>query len=191
MRKIFARTIIVGLIGLGAAPTGWAGSQMANPCAAQNPCAAANPCAAKQPCAAVQPCGALQMPMKPATARYVIGHVASVNPAARILALKVGGQSVIVSVDQRTAIKQGGVKKALTDLRPGDKVTVSVVERDGKRRAAYVYIAQAAAQPCAANPCAAKQPCAVQPCAAKQPCAPKQPCGVNPCAAKNPCAPKW
>lgn len=184
MRKGVALAIIVGLIGLDTAPTSWAGSPMANPCAAQNPCAAANPCAAKQPCAALQPCGAAQMPMKPASARYVIGQVASVDPAARILALKVGGQSVIVSVDQRTAITQGGVKKALADLKPGEKVTVSVIEKDGKRRAAYVYIAQAAAQPCAANPCAA------QPCAAKQPCSPKQPCGVNPCAAKNPCAVK-
>ena len=179
MRKVLALAIITGLIGLGAAPTSWAGYHMANPCAAQNPCAAANPCAA------VQPCSAAQMPMKPATARYVIGQVTSIDPAARTLALKVDGQSVIVSVDQRTAIKQGVMKKALTDLRPGDKVTISVIERDGRQRAAYVYIAQAAAQPCAANPCAAKQPCAAQPCAAKQPCVPKQPCGINPCAPKR------
>jgi hypothetical protein len=41
--------------------------------------------------------------------------------------------------------------------------------------------AKVAANPCAANPCAAKNPCAANPCAAKNPCA------ANPCAAKNPC----
>ncbi|WP_198939345.1 hypothetical protein [Motiliproteus sp. MSK22-1] len=49
--------------------------------------------------------------------------------------------------------------------------------------------------PCAANPCAAKNPCAANPCAAKNPCAIKKkkmnnPCAANPCAAKNPCAVK-
>lgn len=44
-----------------------------------------------------------------------------------------------------------------------------------------------AANPCAANPCAAKNPCAGRnPCAAN-PCAAKNPCAANPCAAKNPC----
>lgn len=48
-----------------------------------------------------------------------------------------------------------------------------------------------AANPCAAkaNPCAAKNPCAANPCAAKaNPCA-ANPCAANPCAAKaNPCS---
>ncbi|MGQ0544485.1 MAG: cytochrome P460 family protein [Betaproteobacteria bacterium] len=38
----------------------------------------------------------------------------------------------------------------------------------------------AAANPCAANPCAAKNPCA-----ARNPCAAKNPCAANPCAAKR------
>lgn len=56
--------------------------------------------------------------------------------------------------------------------------------------------ATVAANPCAANPCAATNPCAAKnpTAAAKNPCAPQNPCAVkNPCAAKpstahNPCA---
>ncbi|MFQ5881491.1 MAG: hypothetical protein ACE5I9_03305 [Candidatus Methylomirabilales bacterium] len=89
-------------------------------------------------------------------------------------------------MDRRTEIKmatRGMEKKSLADLRPGARVAVSFLDQRGSQRAAYVYLSQAAANPCAANPCAGN------PCAARNPCA-ANPCAANPCAAKNPCAGK-
>ena len=70
------------------------------------------------------------------------------------------------------------------------------------RAALPAQAANAPANPCAGNPCAAQNPCAANnpcaaknPCGASNPCAPQNPCAAptpgaaqNPCAAKNACA---
>jgi hypothetical protein len=95
---------------------------------------------------------------------------------------------VTLIVDSLTQVREATVRKAVKELKAKERVTVSVVEQGGKRRAAFIYVASATAgNPCAGNPCAAKNPCAGNPCAAKSnPCAPKG----NPCAGKNPCGGK-
>jgi hypothetical protein len=80
-----------------------------------------------------------------------------------------------------TSVRQGPTPKTLADLQAGQKATISYTERNGQRTAKRIYLAAATtANPCGANPCAAKNPCAptANPCAAKE----KNPCGANPCA---------
>ncbi len=192
----FAVAVVMGL----AAPVAWA---QANPCAAKgNPCAAkaknpcaANPCAPKgkavnpcavNPCAAKNPCGGGGGPWVQGVARYVLGEVVSAGPSS--LAIRTASGPITVAVDPLTQVREGTARKAAKDLKPKERVTVSVVEQGNVRRAAFVYVASAAAaNPCAGNPCAAKNPCGGNPCAGKaNPCAGKG----NPCAAKNPCGGK-
>lgn len=165
----------------------------ANPCAAKNPCAA-NPCASKNPCGAnpCNPCAGRGGARGPVSVKTVWAHVVSASP--RSLVIKANGGSLKLQLTKRTEIKMaapGMQKKTVADLRPGTRVAVSFVDRNGTRQAAYIYLARAAANPCAANPCAAnpcapRNPCAANPCAARNPCA-ANPC--NPCAARNPCNP--
>ncbi len=176
-----ASIIVVALV----APAAWA---QANPCASKtNPCAvkAQNPCAAN-PCAAKNPCGGGGQWVQ-GVARYVLGEVISVETSS--VAIQTAGGPVTVAVDALTQAREGTTRKAVKDLKPKERVTVSVVEQGGARRAAFVYVTAAGGgNPCAGNPCAAKNPCAANPCAAKSanPCAGK----ANPCAAKNPCGAK-
>jgi len=194
---IFTRMTIATLLVLGLSVPALAGYHEKNPCAAGNPCAVQNPCGAKavnpcNPCAAKNPCGAAMAPT-PAVARTVWARVIAVNPSTQILEVGVDGQRLTIGVDKRTQIKTvpDMSRKSLANLKSGDRVAVSFVEQDGKRRAAFIYLAtaQGAVNPC--NPCAARNPCAAKnPCAGKNPCAAKQPCAANPCAARNPCAVK-
>lgn len=166
----------------------------ANPCAAKNPCAA-NPCASKNPCGAnpCNPCAGRGGARGPVSVKTVWAHVVSASP--RSLVIKANGGSLKLQLTKRTEIKMaapGMQKKTVADLRPGTRVAVSFVDRNGTRQAAYIYLARAAANPCAANPCAAN-PCGANPCAMKNPCAAnpcaaRNPCAANPCAARNPCA---
>lgn len=159
----------------------------ANPCApkakqkSQNPCAA-NPCA---------PGGrSVGAGGKAITVR---GEVVRVEAGSGKLVLKADGKQLDLTLSKYSVIRAGSQLKRLTDVKPGEKVTVSYVESGKERTAWYVYLASAApmGNPCAANPCAAKNPCAPgQPCAPKakkasqNPCAAKNPCAVNPCAPK-------
>lgn len=187
-RNLICTMAVAGLLVFANAPTE-AANHAANPCAA-NPCAA-NPCAAN-PC---NPCAAKGAARGLVTVRTVWGQVVSASP--QMLVVKADGSSLDLQLTKQTEIKmagQGLEKKSIDDLRPGTRVAVSFLEDKGSRRAAYVYLARAAANPCAANPCGAKNPCAANPCAAKNPCAAnpcaaKNPCVGNPCAPKNPCAP--
>lgn len=176
-----ALLVVVPLV----APVAWG---QGNPCAGKaNPCAAKvpNPCASN-PCAAKNPCGGGGQSVQGA-ARYVLGEVVAVAPSA--LTIQTAAGPVTVAVDARTQVRQGTMRKGVADLKPKERVTVSMVEQGSARRAAFVYVAAAGpANPCAGNPCAAKNPCAANPCAAKSP----NPCAGkgNPCAAKNPCGAK-
>jgi hypothetical protein len=155
-------------------------AKAAQPGAAQNPCAPqANPCAAKNPCGAVQAGAA-----KPAVAKMIKGEILAADPTKNLLSVRHEGQDLALQLDRLTSVRQGPTPKTRADLQAGQKATISYVERNGQRTAKYIYLAAvAAANPCRANPCAAKNPCAskANPCAAKNPCAPK----ANPCAPKR------
>lgn len=163
-----------------------AGKSSRNPCAAQNPCAAKNPCAAN-PCAPGGMGGTAA-----AKAVTVTGEVARVDAAAKKIIIKRGGGQLELTVGPHAVVREGAKIKSLKDLKPGEKVTVSYVDTGKERTAWYVYAASAVAManPCRANPCAAKNPCSANPCAVKAAKGAKNPCTANPCAAKNPCAPK-
>ena len=117
--------------------------------------------------------------------------IIAADPAKNLVSVRHEGKDLTLQLDKLSVVRQGPTLKTPADLKPGTKATISYVERDGQRKAKYVYLAAAAAaNPCGANPCAAKS----NPCAAKaNPCGAKaNPCGAkakNPCAA-NPCAPQ-
>jgi hypothetical protein len=148
-------------------------TQVSNPCAAKNPCSMKNPCAAN-PCA---PGGAGGASGKAITVR---GEIAKVDPSARKLVLKRDGGQLDLAVGQHSVVREGAKVKRLSDLKPGEKVMVSYVDTGKDRTAWYIYAGSVAmANPCGANPCAAKGKPAT-----------KNPCAANPCGAKNPCAVK-
>ncbi len=165
----------VGLVAFSLTGTGEAGSRKAkNPCAA-NPCAT-NPCAGANPC---NPCAGGGMAASPsAKAVMVLGEVAS-EPSASRLTIRADGKRFTLEVDRMTLFREGANVKSFKDLKPGDEVTVSALDKGGKLRALYVYkrVRKAGGNPC--------NPCAANPCAAKNPCAPKNPCATNPCSPKR------
>lgn len=151
-----------------------------NPCApkgkqkSQNPCAA-NPCAVKNPCAA-NPCApGGQRAGAGGKAITVRGEVARVEPGSGKLVLKVEGKQLDLTLSKHSVVRAGAQVRRLADVKPGEKITVSYVESGKERTAWYIYLAAAAqvANPCVANPCAARNPCAA-----------KNPCAANPCAPK-------
>jgi len=113
-----------------------------------------------------------------AKAVMLLGEVAS-EPSGNRLTIKADGRRLTLEVDRMTLFREGPTIKSFKDLKPGDEVTVSALDKGGKLRALYVYKRMARA---GGNPC---NPCATNPCAAKNPCAPKNPCGANPCPPKR------
>ena len=166
---------LAGLFALSLTGTGEAASKkVKNPCAANprvtNPCAGANPC---------NPCAGGGMAASPsAKAVMVLGEVAS-EPSASRLTIKADCKRLTLEVDRMTLFREGANVKSFKDLKPGDEVTVSALDKRGKFRALYVYkrVLKAGGNPC--------NPCAANPCAAKNPCAPKNPCAANPCSPKR------
>ncbi len=168
-----------------------------NPCAAKNPCAV-NPCAAKNPCSAKNPCAAnpcapgARAAISTAKAITVRGEIVRINPRSGKLVLKTNGSQLDLTLSRYSVVRQGPKVKTAKEIKRGDKATVSYVDTGRARTAWYIYLSSGAsvANPCAANPCAArnpcaaKNPCAANPCAARNPCAVKNPCAANPCAAK-------
>ena len=180
MRKMYVHFILAVVAAAFLLAPGLTFAQ-ANPCApktkqkSQNPCAV-NPCAAKNPCAA-NPCApGGQGAGAGGKAITVRGEVARVEPSLGKLVLNVGGKQVDLALSKHSVVREGTQVKRLADIKPGEKVTVSYVESGKERTAWYIYLASAAS---VANPCGAN------PCAAKNPCAPKNPCAANPCAPKG------
>lgn len=66
-----------------------------------------------------------------AAAKTITGDVISVNPSANTLMINAQGQEMTFSVAEKAAT-------ALATLKPGDKVTVSYTEADGKLTAQSV-----------------------------------------------------
>jgi Cu/Ag efflux protein CusF len=70
----------------------------------------------------------------------VTGEVTAVDAAAKTITLKAKKGEVVISVVEKTSIKEGKEKKSLADVKAGDKVTVKYTEADGKMAAKSVEI---------------------------------------------------
>ena len=77
--------------------------------------------------------------------KQVTGEVAAVDAAAMTLTVKGKKGEVALSADDKTKVMMGKEKKALADVKVGDKVTVKYVVADGKNMAKTIIIKTAAA----------------------------------------------
>ena len=76
----------------------------------------------------------------PAKVKQVTGEVAAVDAAAKTLTVKGKKGDVALMSDDKTSVKMGREKKALADVKVGDKVTVKYAEMDGKNMAKSVIV---------------------------------------------------
>ncbi|MBI5676275.1 MAG: hypothetical protein HZC48_10700 [Nitrospirae bacterium] len=88
--------------------------------------------------------------VKPAH-RQVTGDVVSVNAAANTVVVKGKKGDVMLMVNDKTKVMIGNEKKALADIKAGDKVVVRYTEADGKNTAKRIdlVLAPAAKKPAA------------------------------------------
>jgi Cu/Ag efflux protein CusF len=70
----------------------------------------------------------------------VTGEVTAVDATAKTVTLKAKKGEVVISVEEKTSIKEGKEKKSLADVKAGDKVTVRYTEADGKMTAKSIAI---------------------------------------------------
>lgn len=78
----------------------------------------------------------------PAKIKQVTGEVKSVD--AKAITVKGKKADVTVNVDDKTKIMAGKEKKALADVKAGDKVSVKYTEAEGKNMAKSIAIKPAA-----------------------------------------------
>jgi len=69
---------------------------------------------------------------KKAAVQQVRGEVSAVDTTANTITVKGKKGDVTISVNDKTKIMAGTEKKALADIKVGDKVTVKYTEADGK-----------------------------------------------------------
>jgi ribosomal protein S1 len=79
----------------------------------------------------------------PAKVKQVTGDVAAVDAKANTITVKGKKADTVVTCDDKTKIMMGKDKKALADVKVGDKVTVKYSEADGKMTAKSVAIKMA------------------------------------------------
>ncbi len=72
--------------------------------------------------------------------KQITGEVAAVDAAAKSLTVKGKKAEVVVSTDEKTTVKMDKEKKALSDVKVGDKVTVKYAEANGKSTAKSIEI---------------------------------------------------
>jgi Cu/Ag efflux protein CusF len=75
-----------------------------------------------------------------AKVHQITGEVTAVDAAAKTVTLKAKKGEVVISVAEKTSIKEGKQKKSLEDVKAGDKVTVKYTEADGKMTAKSIAI---------------------------------------------------
>lgn len=80
-----------------------------------------------------------EKPAAPAARRHV-GTVKAVDPAAGMLTVTEKEGDAAVSVSDKTAVKKGKESLKLSDVKPGDEVTVVYVTQDGKDVARSVTV---------------------------------------------------
>ncbi|MFA4917966.1 MAG: DUF5666 domain-containing protein [Thermodesulfovibrionales bacterium] len=76
----------------------------------------------------------------PAKVKQVTGDVAAVDAKANTITVKGKKGDTVVTCDDKTKIMMGKDKKAIADVKVGDKVTVKYSEADGKMTAKSVAI---------------------------------------------------
>jgi Cu/Ag efflux protein CusF len=79
----------------------------------------------------------------PAKVKQVTGDVAAVDAKANTITVKGKKGDTVVTCDDKTNIMMGKDKKALADVKVGDKVKVKYSEADGKMTAKSVAITAA------------------------------------------------
>lgn len=82
----------------------------------------------------------------PAKVKQVTGEVAAVDAAAKTLTVKGKKGDVALMADDKTTVKVGKEKKALADVKAGDKVTAKYAEMDGKNVAKSIVVSAAPAK---------------------------------------------
>ena len=82
----------------------------------------------------------------PAKVKQVTGEVAAVDAAAKTLTIKGKKGDVAITADDKTTVKVGKEKKALADVKAGDKATVKYAETDGKNVAKSIVVTPAKAK---------------------------------------------
>lgn len=78
--------------------------------------------------------------------KQITGEVAAVDAAAKSLTVKGKKAEVVISTDEKTAVKADKEKKSLSDVKVGDKVIVKYSEIDGKNIAKSIEIKPAKAE---------------------------------------------
>jgi ribosomal protein S1 len=81
-----------------------------------------------------------------AAKKQVTGEVTAVDAKANTLTVKGKAGDVMLSTDDKTKVMAGKDKKALADVKVGDKVTVKYTEAEGKNVAHKVSITAAPAK---------------------------------------------
>ncbi len=69
-------------------------------------------------------------------------------------------QQLQIGLHNKTQYKRGGDKAGAADIKPGEQIIVSMMDRGGNLSATYVYLAKAniGGNPCnPCNPCGAKK----------------------------------
>jgi len=79
----------------------------------------------------------------PAKVKQVTGEVTAVDAAAKTLTIKTKKGDVMLTADDKTAVMAGKEKKALADVKAGDKVTAKYTEMDGKNVAKSIAVTAA------------------------------------------------
>jgi surface antigen len=108
--------------------------------------------------------------VKKSSTKQVTGEVVAVDAIAMTLTVKGKKGEVALSADDKTAVKMGKEKKALADVKVGDKVKVKYTVKDGKNVAKSIAPVTAPAKkhakPAEAKPAEAK-PAEAKPAEAK------------------------
>ncbi|HYA26682.1 MAG TPA: hypothetical protein VEE82_01665 [Thermodesulfovibrionales bacterium] len=82
----------------------------------------------------------------PVKVQQVTGEVGAVDAAAKTLTVKGKKGDVALTADEKTSVKVGNEKKALTDVKAGNKVTVKYSEINGKNVAKSIAVTAAPAK---------------------------------------------
>lgn len=82
----------------------------------------------------------------PVKVQQVTGEVGAVDAAAKTITVKGKKGDVALTTDDKTSVKMGKAKKALADVKAGDKVTVKYTEVNGKNVAKSIAVTIAPAK---------------------------------------------
>ena len=69
------------------------------------------------------------------------GEITEIDAAGNNVKVKEKDQEITISVTDKTIITAGKIKRALSDLKAGDKVVAKFTEEDGKRVARSIRVA--------------------------------------------------